>query len=213
MLTEIFLEQHIALIIENTPYSCFRIEKLKPKVFPKSPFLRHFWGLESAEIALNPLKWPLKWGKCPCISLESHLTTFLLKHVQKSKFGDGFWMINHPITLGFSYFIIIFFLLFPFLFSYLFAEAVGFFSVQEFLRKRYYRHGQVKGGKGNSPLSFLLEFQNVFLHISSFQVPASSKTCGSGRKSSLLHALSLLFSIPDTYAVSFHNYSGACLLW
>ena len=58
--------------------------------FSKKPIFTTFltfWGLESAEIASNQSKQPLERRTRPCISLEAHLTTLLLKHVQKSKFG------------------------------------------------------------------------------------------------------------------------------
>ena len=114
---------------------------LTPGDFPKQRIFETFLtfkGLLSAKIASNHSKWPLQCGTRPCLSLERCLTTFLLGHAQKSKFWDSFWMINHPTTLGFSFFF--FFFRSSIFSSYLFAAVVsllpGFFWVEEFPSKR-----------------------------------------------------------------------------
>ena len=115
-------------------------------------------------------------GTGPCISLESRLTTFLLKHAQKSKFGDSFWTINHPATLGFSFFISFIFLLSPFLFFLSFCCSCwpstrlllsSRISEKALTRQEILAMDKQRVGRGNFPLSFLLKFQNVLVHISS----------------------------------------------
>ena len=129
-------------------------------------------------MASNQSKQPLKSRRHPRIPLESHLTTFLPKHTQKSKFGDSFWTINHPTTLGFRLFIFyhFFFSLSPFLFFLSFCWSCwpsarlllsSRISEKALTRQEILAMDKQRVERGNFPLSFLLKFQDVLKHISS----------------------------------------------
>ena len=122
-----------------------------------------FWGLESAEIASNQSKRPLKCGMCPCISLESHLTKVMRKRQSLE--------INHPTTLGFSFFIFFFFR-FPFFSSSYFFAAVFWPSKRLLLsswilekaitRLEILAMNKPKGGKGKFSSEFFTKISKRF---------------------------------------------------
>ena len=91
-----------------------------------------------------------------------------ITHAQKSKFGD-FWTIKHPTTLGFWFFIIFFFSLSPFLFLLSFCcscwpSARPLLS-SRISKKALTRQEILAMERGNFPMSFLLKFQNILVHI------------------------------------------------
>ena len=139
---------------------------MTPGVFPKKPIFKTFLtfsGLESAKIASNQSKPHLKCRTHPCISLEAGLTTFFLKHAQKSKFGDSFGAIFTIPPLSAFRFLSFFF---AFLFSLLpifllqllafYQASFEFKNFQESINQaRNTCHGQAEGEKGKFSAEFL----------------------------------------------------------
>ena len=95
--------------------------------------------------------------------------TFLLKHAQKSKFGDK--LSNH---FRLFIFIIFFFFAFPFSLLHTFLlQLLAFYQVslssriskKALIRQEILAMDKQRAERGNFPLSFLLKFQNVLVHI------------------------------------------------
>ena len=112
----------------------------------------------------NQSKRPLKRRTHPCISLKSRLTTCLLKRAQKSKFGDVLFVFYH------------FFVLYLFLFFLSFHCSCwpstrlllgSRISEKVLTRQKILAMDKQRVERGNFPLSILLKFQNVLVHISS----------------------------------------------
>ena len=127
-----------------------------------------FWDLESAEIASNKSKQPLKRRTRPCISLESSLKTFLLKHAQSLSLD----------IVHFSFFVFYHFFFSPSSFLFFLSFCCSCWpstrlllssriSEKALTRQEILAMDKQRVGRGNFPLSFLLKFQNVLVHISS----------------------------------------------
>ena len=108
------LSRHSYLIV-FTPFN-----PLTPRAFCQKrifwTFLR-FTGWIRAKSAPIHSKRHLQQNSMPFFPLVSHFMTFLLGHVQKSKFWDSFWMTKWPSVFRPSFFEVFFvFSLSPFIF-------------------------------------------------------------------------------------------------
>ena len=134
------------------------INPLTPGVFQKKLIFQAFLtfsGLESAKIASNQSKPHLKRRTRHCISLEARA---------KVKVWDSFGAINHPTTLGFSFFLTFFCSLSSFLFFLFFCCSCwtstrlllsSRISQKALTRQEILAMDKQRVKRGNFPLSFL----------------------------------------------------------
>ena len=158
------------------------LNSLTPGAFYQKHIFWTFWRFSAwiwAKLAPIYSKWPLQHDSMPFFPLASGFTTFLLGHMQKSKFQDSFWTRKWPTctSLGFFLFLIFsIFLAFPFspFLIFLLQWLTFFWACFQFKNfwegitetGNFYHGVQLSVATGNFALSFSLKFLSILVHIS-----------------------------------------------
>ena len=120
-----FWSQQSVYMASNGKRKCKHwLNPLTPRTFCKKCIFWTFWwflGWISAKLPFIWWKMRLQHSSLPFLPPASRFSALWLRHAQKSKFWDGFWMRKWPTSLGFSIFWIFFFRLSFFSFSLLFC--------------------------------------------------------------------------------------------